>query len=58
MTAEDHLSKAVSSIDQQFGAGYAAKHPELVAARVTAASIDFNHAMLKLSAQDLRDGIL
>ena len=34
-----HLSAAVEAIDAQFGDGYAAKHPELVASLVQAGAI-------------------
>lgn len=35
-----HLGDAVTAIDAQFGDGYAANHPELVAALVQSATIE------------------
>ncbi len=37
-----YLLKAVENIDATFSPGYAAKHPELVAAYIQAAASDFN----------------
>ncbi len=46
VTATSYMRQAVESIDEQFGAGYAKAHPELVAAFVQAASRDFLAAVL------------
>ncbi|MFD0857780.1 hypothetical protein [Roseovarius aquimarinus] len=35
-----HLAEAVRAIDAEFGAGYAAKHPELVASLVQSATVE------------------
>lgn len=35
-----HLSNVVTAIDAQFGDGYAANHPQLVAAMVQSATIE------------------
>ncbi|MFX0544252.1 hypothetical protein ACEWPL_001755 [Roseovarius sp. S1116L3] len=35
-----HLGDAVAAIDAQFGKGYAARHPELVAALVQSSTIE------------------
>lgn len=40
-TAYCYLRRAVSDIDEVLGAGYAAKHPELVAAIVASATADY-----------------
>jgi hypothetical protein len=46
MTASDYLSKAVWEIDEKFGEGYAANHPQLIAAFMQVAAIDFATATL------------
>jgi hypothetical protein len=40
-TAEEYLRKAISSIDERLGDGYAKDHPELIAAFMKTASADF-----------------
>jgi len=40
MTVQGFFYKAISIIDKEFGAGYAAKNPELLGAFITACSID------------------
>ena len=57
MTAHDYLWDAVDLIDKQFGDGFAKKNPALVAEMVRAQSADFNTAILKIAAQDVRDGL-
>ena len=46
MTAHDYMLSARNSIDKLFGEGYAAEHPELVAAFMTTAASDFQTAAL------------
>jgi|HubBroStandDraft_6_1064221.scaffolds.fasta_scaffold1012246_1 hypothetical protein len=41
MTAHDYMLNAKSDIDEMFGPGYAAKHPELVGAYMQAAAADY-----------------
>jgi hypothetical protein len=41
MTASDYLAGAHGKIDERFGEGYAAKHPQLVAAYMEVAAADF-----------------
>jgi hypothetical protein len=41
MTAHDYMMHAISDIDELLGKGYAAKHPELIAAYMQTAAIDF-----------------
>lgn len=41
MTAHDYMAHAVHDIDEIFGPGYAKAHPELVAAYMQTAAIDF-----------------
>jgi hypothetical protein len=45
-TADKYLADAKRCIDVRFGDGYAAKHPELVAAFIGAASADFNTSVV------------
>ena len=41
MTAYEYMRHAKLDIDAQFGAGYAAAHPELVAAYMQTAALDY-----------------
>lgn len=46
MTAHDYLLHAVHDIDEMLGAGYARAHPELIAAYMHVAAIDFGTAII------------
>jgi len=49
MTASDYLAGAHGTIDERFGTGYAAKHPQLIAAYMEVAAADFRTSVtLKL----------
>jgi hypothetical protein len=41
MTAQTYMLNAMTDIDELFGKGYAAKHPELVSGYMNAAALDF-----------------
>jgi len=41
MTAHDYMQKAISDIDNLLGEGYAKEHPELIAAYMQTAALDF-----------------
>ena len=62
MTAQTYLSEAVQCIDGQFGEGYAAENPQLVAAFMQVSGQDFNSASLAKeigeAAEILRDAIV
>lgn len=45
-TAASYFSAAVREIDDRFGDGYAEKHPELIAAFMRTAAIDFQTVFL------------
>ena len=53
-TAHDYLIDAVKNIDEELGEGYAARHPELIAAYMSVAAKDFETGMM---AQQLRAGL-
>ncbi len=55
MTANSYLLEAKEKVDRAFGAGYAAKNPELVAAFIKAAGQDFNTAVLAIAIQEASD---
>jgi hypothetical protein len=44
MTANEYLLSAIDHIDAKLGAGYAAKHPELIAAFMQTSAIDLGTA--------------
>lgn len=56
-TAGQFLRGAACQIDMAFGDGYAKKNPNLVAAFLRASSDDFNTAMRKIAAQEIRDSL-
>lgn len=51
-TADTYLREAVHNIDRALGDGYAAKHPELIAAMIRTASSDFNTSALIVAIQE------
>jgi hypothetical protein len=57
-TAERYLLDAVRVLDKHFGKDYALKNPALLAAMVQAAAADFNHALMKIAAQDIRGSLI
>ena len=46
MTAHDYMLKAIDDIDKLLGKGYAKQHPELIAAYMQTAAIDFGTAII------------
>jgi hypothetical protein len=46
MTAHDYMLAGITSIDDLFGKGYAKAHPELLAAYMQTAAIDFHSAII------------
>jgi hypothetical protein len=58
MTTDNYMREACERIDNLFGDGFAKNNTALVVAFMQVASADFNSAMLKLAAQDLRDGLI
>jgi len=54
MTANTYLRKAIESIDNAFGEGYAKKNPVLVGAFIQAAAMDMGASVL---AQQIRAGL-
>ena len=40
-TADEYMNKAVISIDNKFGDGYAKSHPELIAAFMQTSALDY-----------------
>lgn len=55
-TAHDYFRMAVKTIDSEFGEGYAAKHPDLIASLVNVACKDFSVAItLKEIAEMVED---
>jgi hypothetical protein len=51
MTAHDYLLHAVADIDEMLGRGYARQHPELIAAYMQTAAIDFGAAVIARAIQ-------
>jgi hypothetical protein len=54
MTAHDYMMHAKRDIDEMFGDGYAAAHPELAAAYMKTAVRDMGFAIL---AKELNEGL-
>lgn len=57
MTSE-HMRNAARDIDEQFGPGFAVRHPTVLTAFMHAAATNLQTAMIKAAAQDIRDGLL
>ena len=51
MVTADYFRAAIGTIDQEFGEGYAKKHPELIGALVQAASKDLHTTSLVQAIQ-------
>ena len=45
-TSKHYMFKAIESIDQKFGDGYAKKHPNLIGAFMQTSAIDFLTSMI------------
>ncbi|WP_313048078.1 hypothetical protein [Pseudomonas soli] len=56
-TAFDYMVAAKKNIDRTFGEGYAAAHPELVAAFMKSAGEDYNTAVMAVAVQEASDKI-
>jgi hypothetical protein len=54
MTAHDYLLAAINDIDETLGQGTARKHPELIAAYIQTAAMDFAGGII---AQQIRAGL-
>lgn len=46
LQAANWLTQAVRHIDERFGEGFAQKHPELMAAMVSASALDYHAGMV------------
>jgi hypothetical protein len=57
MTADEYMRKAVDAIDMKLGDDYASDHPELIAAMIQAAAIDFGTACICKAIQEAADTI-
>jgi len=55
-TANDYLLDAVIYIDEKFGAGYSAQHPELVGAFMNCCATDFSTAVMAKMLEKLSEG--
>lgn len=55
MTVGFYLAEAVKAIDSQLGDGYAAAHPELVAAFVAECGRDFQTAIARFTLEETAD---
>lgn len=55
--ANTFLCQAVEHIDGLLGKGYAASHPELLAAFIQATATTYQTAVLKVAAQEVRNAL-
>ena len=53
MAANDYLMSAIGHIDNELGGGYAAKHPELIAAFMRTAALDMEAAVIARAIETL-----
>jgi hypothetical protein len=56
-TASEYMRAGIREIDHFFGEGYAAGHPELLAAFMQIAARDYHSAQLNVAAQILAEGL-
>jgi hypothetical protein len=56
-TAKSYMTNAQFNIDELFGEGYAANHPELVCAYMQTAAIDFATAILSARLQEIGNAL-
>jgi len=56
-TVSQYLYQAIDLIDRRLGYGYAEGHPELVAACITAQTMDFSCCALMAALYDIGDAI-
>jgi hypothetical protein len=57
MTADEYMIRGIQCIDKRLGAGYATKHPELLAAFMRSAAQDFHTVIVKAGLQDLCEAL-
>ena len=57
MTAHDNMLHARHDIDEQLGEGYAREHPELIAAYMQTAAIDFATAIIAKEIGEAIEGL-
>jgi|SRR6266550_2841606 len=57
MTADEYLRSAIDCIDEKLGHGYAAKHPELIGAFITASAIDLGAAVIARAIESAADAL-
>jgi hypothetical protein len=57
MTAHDYMAQARHDIDEVFGERYAISHPELIAAYMQTAALDFGAAVIARAIQQLGDRV-
>jgi hypothetical protein len=58
MTASTYLGEAIESIDGRLGAGYAKQHPELIAAFMQAAALDFGAAVIAGGLEEIAENMI
>ena len=57
MTADEFLVSAIDYIDAKLGVGYAAKHPERIAAFMQASAIDLGTAVIARAIESLSESL-
>jgi len=57
MTANEYLISAIDHIDNQLGKGYAAKHPELIAAFMQTSAFDLGAAVVARAIEGITPAI-
>jgi len=55
MTTSGYMDKAIQTIDEAFGEGYAKNNPQLVGDFIKACSIDFGSASISVALQGIAD---
>jgi hypothetical protein len=56
-TASLYLAQAIEMIDQKFGDGYTAEHPDLVAECIRSQTLDFNNTALIAVLYEIKEAL-
>jgi hypothetical protein len=57
MTANEYLMSAIGHIDNELGEGYAAKHPELIAAFMQTSALDYGAGVIARAIEGVSGAI-
>lgn len=56
-TADDYMSRAIGAVEDHLGKGATEKYPQLVAAHMNAAALDFHASMNRVGTQTAEEAL-